>query len=456
MLNVSPNSIKNRIPEDHYESFGMTELKKAHVMFRNWSIALLILLFAFLCLPWRQNIRMDGYVTTLTPSQRPQTIESTIAGRIEKWYVQEGDQVKKGDTIVYLSEVKTDYFDPELPERTLNQLKAKEGATESYRNKIVAYEQQIRAMKAELKVKENQLEAKLRQTKFKLEAQEANLEQAKVNLNIAEYQFRRADTLLQKGIYSLTQFENANNKAQEARAKQVSAQTKVQEAQNEVQIAELNQSAILNEYATKIAKAESEKFSALSSQFNAEGDVNKLENLYESYKIRQSFYYITAPQDGYVNKALKPGIGETVKEGEPVLSIMPDGFELAVELYVKPMDLPLIQKGNEVLFIFDGWPAFVFSGWPDQSFGTFSGEIFAIDNEIDPSGRFRIMVRETLEDKEWPKALKIGGGAQGIAILGRVSLAYELWRRLNGFPADYYEKDESKAPKFKAPLKSVK
>ncbi|MEM6723155.1 MAG: HlyD family secretion protein, partial [Bacteroidota bacterium] len=214
--------------------------------------------------------------------------------------------------------------------------------------------------------------------------------------------------------------------------------------------------AVLNEYATKIAKTESEKYAAQSSLFNSEGDLNKFRIQYQNYLVRQSFYYITAPQDGYVNKALKPGIGETVKEGEPVLSIMPDGFELAVELYVKPMDLPLIQKGNEVLFIFDGWPAFVFSGWPDQSFGTFSGEIFAIDNEIDPSGKFRIMVRETDQDKEWPTALRIGGGAQGIAILGRVSLAYELWRRLNGFPADYYEKQESKAPKLKAPLKSVK
>ncbi|MEM6725339.1 MAG: biotin/lipoyl-binding protein, partial [Bacteroidota bacterium] len=178
MLNVSPNSIKDRIPEDDYQAFGMTDLSKAHVMFRNWCIAFLILLFAFLCLPWRQNIRMDGSVTTLTPAQRPQTIESTIAGRIEKWYVQEGDEVKKGDTIVYLSEVKTEYFDQDLPERTLNQLKAKEGAIESYKNKISAYEQQVIAMKMELEVKKDQLEAKVGQTEFKLEAAEAALEQA--------------------------------------------------------------------------------------------------------------------------------------------------------------------------------------------------------------------------------------------------------------------------------------
>ncbi|MEZ4980233.1 MAG: biotin/lipoyl-binding protein [Saprospiraceae bacterium] len=54
----------------------------------------------------------------MNPEHRPQTIHSTIAGRIEKWYVQEGQLIKKGDTIVHLSEIKTEYFDPMLVERT--------------------------------------------------------------------------------------------------------------------------------------------------------------------------------------------------------------------------------------------------------------------------------------------------------------------------------------------------
>jgi multidrug efflux pump subunit AcrA (membrane-fusion protein) len=34
-----------------------------------------------------------GAVTTLKPNQRPQSIQSVISGRIEKWYVKEGDFV---------------------------------------------------------------------------------------------------------------------------------------------------------------------------------------------------------------------------------------------------------------------------------------------------------------------------------------------------------------------------
>ncbi|NJO87444.1 MAG: HlyD family secretion protein [Lewinella sp.] len=68
------------------------------------------------------------------------------------------------------------------------------------------------------------------------------------------------------------------------------------------------------------------------------------------------------------------GIGETVKEGDPLVSMVPVSSELAVEIFVKPMDLPLIHLGSEVRLLFDGWPAIVFGGWPGLSFGTFFGQ----------------------------------------------------------------------------------
>ena len=48
-----------------------------------------------------QNITGNGIVTTLKPNQRPQHIQSQIPGRIEQWFVQEGDYVKEGDTIPF-------------------------------------------------------------------------------------------------------------------------------------------------------------------------------------------------------------------------------------------------------------------------------------------------------------------------------------------------------------------
>ena len=83
-----------------------------HRKLKIWIIVFLVLFVAILFLPWTQNIRATGAVTTLHQEQRPQQLNAIIPGRIVKWYVKEGDYVKKGDTIIMLADVKDDYLDP--------------------------------------------------------------------------------------------------------------------------------------------------------------------------------------------------------------------------------------------------------------------------------------------------------------------------------------------------------
>lgn len=456
MLNISNNSITTEIPEEKYKSLHKLDLPGIHVAFRRWSLGILILVGILLFLPWTQNIQSKGKITALDPSQRPQTIHSTIAGRIESWYVQEGQLVNKGDTIVFLSEIKEDYFDPQLISRAGLQVAAKESSVGAYNSKIRALEQQVAAMRNEMILKQDQLQNKIRQGELKKQSYEAALEQARVDLDIADYQYRRTDTLYAKGIKSLTDLEGKKLKRQEASAKLIKAENEVQEIDNEINISRLQLRNVVNEYESKIAKAESDKFSSLSDRLQAEGDIQKLRTQAENYQRRSGFYYITAPQDCYITKALKPGIGETVKNGEAIVSIMPANAQLAVELYIQPMDLPLIQIGQPVNFIFDGWPAFVFSGWPNLSFGTFRGAVAAIDNTTSETGFYRILVSADESEKPWPDALRVGSGAQGVAFINDVPLWYELWRQLNGFPPDFYrENKEVKSFKTKAPVKSV-
>ena len=391
----------------------------------------------------------------MNPEQRPQNIEATIAGRIDQWFVREGQFVAKGDTIAHITEIKTDYFDRDLVNRTKRQVDAKRATGQAYALKVKALDSQVTAMEQELELKKQQLKNKVAQTQLKIQSLEADLEQAKVDKQIAEYQLNRTDTLFQKGIKSLSDLEGKKLKVQETMAKVISAENKLREAQNDLEINRLDFSRIDNEYANKIAKARSDKYTALSAQYDATGSINKLENQYQNYLERSTFYYITAPQDCFINQVIKKGIGETVKEGEALVSTTPANLKLAVELFVRPMDLPLVQLGQEVQFIFDGWPAFIFSGWPGLSFGTYNGEVVAIDNNISQNGKYRILV-DANEEKEWPKALRVGSGAQGIALLNTVPVWYELWRQLNGFPPDFYEKETAKEPKLKAPVKSLK
>ena len=118
MLNISNNTIKDVASFSGAKSLEITLPKKEskrRLKILRWVIAVFFLL---LFLPWTQNIRSKGFVTALRPDQRPQTIHSIIAGRIEKWYVAEGDYVAAGDTILRISEIKDEYFDSLLLPRT--------------------------------------------------------------------------------------------------------------------------------------------------------------------------------------------------------------------------------------------------------------------------------------------------------------------------------------------------
>lgn len=442
MLNISRQTIEGRLKLDDmkatseiaYEDVGR---RPAKVIF-----ALLFILLIICFLPWTQQVRGKGKVTALNPEQRPQTVNAVIAGQIVRWFVQEGDYVKAGDTLVQFAEVKDAYFDPELLRRTEMQIKAKEGSAKSYMEKIQALDAQIDALNRTRKIKLEQTRNYARQTELKVEADSNAWVAARINREIAAEQLKRNEELYRKGIKSLTELESFKQKAQETRAYEIAAENKFLASKNEYLnvLAELE--SIEFQFRDKINKAESEKYTAMSELFNTENDITKLQNQLANYTVRAGNYFVTAPQDGYVTQALKAGIGEIVKEGEALLTIMPKDFEPAVEMYIRPIDLPLIRRGDKVRFIFDGWPAFVFSGWPGLSFGTYGGEIFAIDNFAGPDGMYRILVREDPEDRPWPEAIRPGGGAVGFALLNDVPIWFEIWRQINGFPPDFYRDGE--------------
>lgn len=449
MLNISNNK-KADVAEVAQFSTVKNLSFRPHYKILNriiWSFSILILLVFFL--PWTQNISGSGAVTTLKPDQRPQTIHTTIAGRIEKWFVNEGDFVKKGDTILFISEIKEDYFDPNLVDNTKQQVEAKQQALKSYGGKVSALEAQIGAIEQEKNLKLQQAGNKIRQSLLKVKSDSIDLEAVKTQVTIASTQFERSSKLYKEGLKPLSDVEEKRLKLQDAQAKILTQENKLLAARNELINAKVEINRITAEYSEKASKTSSDKFTALSNQFDTRAQVNKLENQYINYSIRNGMYYIKAPQDGYVNRALQTGVGETIKEGSPIVSIMPSKYDIAVETYVKPIDLPLLKKGEKVRVWFDGWPTIVFSGWPDMSYGTFGGEIVAIENFISENGKFRVLIIPDKDEDPWPKQLSVGSGVQTIALLDTVPVWFEIWRSLNGFPPNYYKSEKKQDEKQK-------
>ncbi|RAV98161.1 HlyD family secretion protein [Pseudochryseolinea flava] len=411
MLNLSSRRINEIIKEGNLYSLRALKTPAPGILLARLLMALGVILFIFLFLPWQQNIRGTGSVTTLSPAHRPQTVQAVIAGQIQQWHVREGDFVDKGDTIVTIREVKEKYFDPDLLLRLQEQLTAKKNSLSSKNEKAQALKRQIAALK-------DGMQRKIEQSIAKVEAE-------KVKFQNAENQFQRNKKLFEAGNIPLTKFQDIEYKYQGSSADYQNAQLEVKR--------------LKAEFDEKISKSESDLRTTEAEMFESQSEIAKLSNEYTNTEIRSGQYKILAPQAGIMVRAIRAGIGETIKEGDPVCTVMPQAEDLAVEMYVKAMDVPLISKGRKVRIEFDGWPALQFSGWPSVSVGTFGGTVEVIDFVSSQPGEFRILITPDDTEESWPKQLRVGSGTKSWVMLDDVPVWYELWRQLNGFPPSLYK-----------------
>uniref|UniRef100_UPI004049A669 biotin/lipoyl-binding protein n=1 Tax=Flavobacterium sp. TaxID=239 RepID=UPI004049A669 len=226
MLNITDNRIEKWVDLKKYKSAKIFEDNKGYETIKKtiWAFSILLLIIFFL--PWTQNVSGAGSVTTLKPNQRPQTVQSAIAGRVEKWFVNEGDYVKKGDTILFISEIKEDYLDPNLIQNTGNQVKAKESAVTSYENKVKALGMQMNAIQSEKNLKYKQAQNKLKQAYLKIQSDSIDFEAAKTQLKIAQTQFTRSINLNKEGLKPMTDVEEKRMKLQETEAKIITQENK--------------------------------------------------------------------------------------------------------------------------------------------------------------------------------------------------------------------------------------
>lgn len=418
MLNLSTNSVKNKLPHDNLYSLRSLNTPMAGKILARWLLGMGIFFLIILFLPWQQNIHGTGQVTALSPSNRPQTVQTIIAGRIQDWKIKEGQMVEKGDTIAIISEVKEKYFDPKMLLRLREVIQSKEKSLGSKDLKARALKRQVSALEEGMKIK-------MEQSRAKLEAE-------RVRFANAKNQYERNKKLFEAGNIPLTKFQDIEYKYQGSEADFINAEIEIDRVQAE--------------FLDKINKAESDLNNTLSEQFETQADLAKLGNEYVNMEIRSQQYFILAPQAGQVVRATKAGIGETIKEGDPVCSIMPQSTDVAVEMYVKAMDVPLISKGRRVRVEFDGFPALQFSGWPSISVGSFGGTVEVIDVVNTHPGEFRILVIPDRFDTAWPKQIRVGSGTKSWIMLDDVPVWYELWRQLNGFPASLYAEPKSDKP----------
>jgi multidrug efflux pump subunit AcrA (membrane-fusion protein) len=386
-----------------------------------------IIPFLMLFLPWLQNISASGMLTALNPADRRQAVEAPISGVISKWYVQEGTLVKMGDVLLDMTDVDPNFQNRlgEQLDASANKLKAKEDELKSYQLQLQSYQTVRDSKVSAASYKRDTAQQKV------LAATEA-IYAAQANLETAELQLTRMQRLLAEGLVSkrdqeVAERDNIVAKRNLNSAKAQMDAAKAEERSANVEISQIRadaQSAI--DYANAQAnKIRGEIADSQNSILNAEVNI-----------ARQKAQRVLAPRDGTVFRLPVNSQSQIVARGQPLLVIVPNNNDRAVELYVDGRDAPLVVKDSEVRLEFEGWPAVQVSGWPNVAIGTFVGKVAFVDATDDGKGHFRVMVVPDERKQKWPedRFLRQGASVHGWILLEKVAIGYEIWRLLNGFP----------------------
>ena len=364
-------------------------------------LLLIFLVFSTLFLifvPWRQTVVGTGEVTSFSPDARPQTIESIISGRIVRWNVREGSVVRKGDTIVVLADINVNFMDVDMLAK-LDEVRS--GTSLSQQQGIEAAKQ------------------RRQQAEQRYAAAVARVANVSVELSTASIRALRADTLFKQDLVSRRELETAQLNLQKARLDSATAKASLQSAAQDVALFTADEQRTINQATIALQEIDLRLANA---------------------QIRKGASYVVAPADGIVVRIAKVGTGQIVKEGDVLALVVPRTEDRAVELFVGDMDAALVEPGRLVSLQFSGFPAFQFSGWQNINIGIFHGRVKVVDAVDDGSGRFRVLVvPATPEYSSWPsnRFLRQGATATGWILLDKVSIGYELWRQLMGFPPQF-------------------
>lgn len=442
MLNISdtPQSIQDGVKKSKTMDTLSDDTKGVKII--RILVTSLVVVFLVLLLPWTQNVVATGKIISRYPDKKPQQVNTMIDGRIVKWFAYEGQDVAKGDTILILEEVKPEYLDPQLVQRTRELIEAKINGIAAYRDKIVALQDQELALQQARELELSQARLKVDQSVQKVQADSAMVRQEELNILIEKERLSRAEELFKDGLITTTDFESRSLKLQEADAKFIKARNDYEVSKQSYEMAVLEVRRKAADFDDKLAKNRSDQATTQAMLQDAIAERTKLDNLLVNYINRETGRVVLAPQEGRIVAAVSSGMGEIVKAGTSVVTIQPLEFIEAAELYVEAMDVPILHPGAKARLQLDGWPALVFSGWPSASIGTFGAEVVSVDQVINLKGKYRVILAPDPDEGPWPRPISIGSGALGILLLKDVPLGYELWRQLNGFPPEFYTEED--------------
>ncbi|MBM0742629.1 HlyD family type I secretion periplasmic adaptor subunit [Phormidium sp. CLA17] len=355
-----------------------------------------ISVMVFGTIAWAYFSRVDEVAVAqgeLIPFAQVRPVRSLGGGTIQQVYAREGKSVKKGDVLLDVEPEKTKVIDADIArleksskliQDDLNRLEAERSGNgsagtaiqdEFLNARLKAFDEQKAGAEAEANQQVAAIgEARTRLSRLEenlINAQE-NLKNARKNLENANEQERGLRTLLTDRAVPRLEYIRAKDNVTNAEDKVVSAQDKVVSTQKELagQLDRIRQS----EQGYQAAKS---KADGLASQRQSEilttltkrkEEIASMKGQLDQSRKQRELSKITAPVDGTVY-SVKATRGP-VQQGEELLSILPKGEEVVLEVKVLNRDIGFIQAGQRVKV--------KMATFPFQEFGIVEGTVMKV------------------------------------------------------------------------------
>lgn len=394
-----------------------------------WVLAAFLVLLPILLVfvPWQQNVPGTGRLTAYKPTDRIQVIPAPITGRLLKLNVQEGSRVNEGDELAVMEDL-----DPDFSLRLDQQLEFAREKVESAHQSLEALDAQLISLEESRVAGMIAARAAARSAEQKVREAEEKQTAAEKKLSFLTEDYGRQTRLFAKGQAS----EQSQQKAEAEYGAQLAeverAKAAVAGARNERDSKEAAVDKVAADQQGKIDEVNNKVEEAKQKL----QDSKKAETVAASAQARQATRLIRSPRSGTVLRAPGANSSDLISRGEPLMEIIPDTEDLAVEMWMRGIDAPLVEVGRKARMQFEGWPAVQFAGWPSVAVGTFGGIVSQVDAQAAADGRVRVLIVPDPKEDPWPdrQYLRQGVRANGWVQLNTVSSGYELWRQLNAFP----------------------
>ena len=316
-----------------------------------------IMLFVIIFLLWAAFTKIDETIKgtgKVVPSGQTKVIQNLEGGIVSAILLNEGDSVKKGDTIYNLSNAffSADSITKEIDLLTFQAILIRldsliENKTvvdfpENLKQKIPEIvENETKIFYEELENNQRKIEIardQFNQKDYKLKEAKIRFNNLNIELNLAMENMKILDELLNKKVASKKEYILELSKKQ-------NIVTQIEETRNSIPILQEE----LEEARKRIASVESENRSKLLSKYSeVKTEITKSIEKNKANMDREQRKSVISPVNGIINKLYFYTEGGIVKAGDKMAEVTPIEDTLTIEAKIKSSDRAFIWEGQNV------------------------------------------------------------------------------------------------------------